>query len=244
MQAPFGGTTGENAAVRGKLLGLPLFLAVLLWRATLRIRLVGEENRAAIEKAGRPVLHALWHQRMVAGILRFPWSGTVTMASKSRDGDVIAGFLWWWGFVALRGSSSRGGAEALAAMTIALSGTTRWAALTPDGPRGPARRSKRGLAKLAAALDAPVMPVGTSSSRPRFLGSWDRFLLPLPFSHCAVIFAPGLSRGPGEGEEAFLARVDAAIEAATAEADRLCGIEGAPRERSTDDPAASVTITG
>ena len=205
-----------------------MFLAVLLWRGTLRIRLVGRENREAIEAAGRPVLHAIWHQRMVAGIFRFPWSSTVTMASRSDDGEIIACFLGLWGFTAVRGSSSLGGGEALLEMTSLLKGTTRWAALTPDGPKGPARRCKPGLARLALALDAPVMPVGTSSTRPLFLRSWDRFLLPLPFSRCAVVFGPGVRRTEGETDESFLARVDAAIDAATEEADRICGVPGAP----------------
>ncbi len=221
----------ENRRVRGLLLGFPLFVLIALWRATLRIRLVGREHREAIERSGRPVLHAIWHQRMVAGILRFPYRGVVTMASRSRDGDVIAGFLFWWGYRAVRGSSSRGGGEALSEMVDALRGTTRWAALTPDGPRGPARRCKTGILRLAEAVDAPILPVGASSARPRFLRSWDRYLLPMPFSRCAVVFGEGLRRAEGEGDEAFLARVDAAIDAMTDEADRLCGVTGAPRER-------------
>ena len=217
--------------MRGLLLGFPIFVLVALWRASLRIRLVGGEHREAIERSGRPVLHAIWHQRMVAGILRFPYHGVVTMASRSRDGDVIAGFLSWWGYRAVRGSSSRGGSEALTEMVEALRGTTRWAALTPDGPRGPARRCKTGVLRLAEALDAPIMPVGTSSARPRFLRSWDRYLLPTPFSRCAVVFGPGLRREPDEDDAAFLSRVDSAINAMTDEADRLCGVVGAPRER-------------
>jgi lysophospholipid acyltransferase (LPLAT)-like uncharacterized protein len=173
----------------------------------------------------------IWHQRMVCGILKHPWRGVVTMASQSSDGDVIAGFLLFWGFRAVRGSSSRGGAFALAEMIEALRGTDRWAALTPDGPRGPARRSKLGIAQLAEALGAPVLPAGTSSSRPRFLRSWDRYLLPMPFSRCVVLFGPPVERAEGESAEAFLARLDAAVDAATEEADRLCGVANAPRER-------------
>jgi len=218
--------------VRDRLLGFLVFVAVAALRATLRIRIVGEENRRAIEALDRPVLHSIWHQRMVLGILAHRGSDTVTMASRSQDGGVIAGFLSWWGFRTARGSSSRGGAVAARAMVDAL-GTTgrRWAALTPDGPRGPARRSKPGLAWLAAQLDAPLLPVGTSSSRPRFLRSWDRFLFPMPFSRGVVVFGPPVARLPGEEEAAFLSRVDTAIDAATEEADRLCGVVDAPRER-------------
>lgn len=226
--------------MRAVLLGFPLFLLIALWRATLRIRLVGREHRDAIVRAGRPVLHAIWHQRMVVGILRFPYLGYVTMASRSRDGDVIAGFLFWWGFRVARGSSSRGGGEALVGMVDILRAGARGGALTPDGPRGPARRCKPGILRLAEAVDAPILPVGASSARPRFLRSWDRYLLPMPFSRCTVVFGEGLRRAEGESDEAFLARVDAAIDAVTDEADRLCGVVGAPRERGPR-PAEATT---
>ena len=226
--------------MREHLLGFLVFLAIGLWRLTLRIRLLGDEHRRAIEAEGRPVLHAIWHQRMVLGILRHPFTRTVTMASRSKDGDVIAGFLRFWGFRAVRGSSSRGGLEAFQEMLDALRGTTRWAALTPDGPRGPARRCKPGIARLAELLDAPVMPVGTSSTRPRFLRSWDRYLLPMPFSRGVVVYGPPVRRQDGESEEAFLARLDAAIDRQTEEADRLCGVTGAPRERPPRAPRATM----
>lgn len=217
--------------MRGKLAGFLVFLAVGLWRSTLRIRIVGEEHRRAIMASGRPVLHAIWHQRMVLGILKHPFSRTVTMASRSSDGEVIATFLACWGFHATRGSSSKGGGQALSEMVEYLKGTTRWAALTPDGPRGPARRSKPGLVRLAEETGGAVLPVGTSSTRPRFLRSWDRYLLPLPFSRCVVVFGPPVERLAGEPPKEWLARVDAAVDAMTDEADRLCGVVGAPRER-------------
>ena len=213
-------------------MGFLVFVAVALWRATLRIRIVGEENRQEIARRGVPVLHMIWHQRMVLGILKHPWRGVVTMASHSSDGDVIAGFLLFWGYRAVRGSSSRGGGVALGEMVEALRGTRRWAALTPDGPRGPARRSKPGIALLADELGVPVLPAGSSSTRPRFLRSWDRYLLPMPFSRCVVVFGPPVERVEGESADAFLLRLDAAVDAATEEADRLCGVVDAPRERA------------
>ncbi len=213
-----------------RLLGVLVFLAISVWRGTLRISIVGEEHRRAIREKGRKPLHAIWHQRMVGGILAHRGEGYVTMASRSRDGEIIATFLKHWGFVAARGSSTRGGdvgsIEFLEALKAAPGG-----ALTPDGPRGPARRCKRGIAVLAEQGHALVLPSSSSSTRPRFLNSWDRFLLPLPFSRCVVVFGPAVERGEGEGEEAFLARVDAAIDAATDDADRLCGVSGAPRAR-------------
>jgi len=218
--------------VLARALGVLLFAAVMLYRATLRIRVVGSENQAAATALGRPVLHAIWHQRMIGGILAFGYHRVVTLASRSRDGQIIATFLSLWGFRVVRGSSSRGGAPALKALVDGLAGTKRWAALTTDGPRGPARKSKPGIAFLSDELDASILPTGTSASRPRFLGSWDRTLVPLPFSRCVVVFGEPLSRKPGEADAELLARVDAAIDAATEEADRLCAVVDAPRERA------------
>lgn len=195
------------------------------------MRIVGEEHRAALRSAGKPTLHAVWHQRLAISILAHRGSDTITMASRSADGTIIATFLSLWGFRAARGSSSRAGAPALKEMVDALAGTTGWGALTVDGPRGPARRSKPGVALLSERLDTPVLPAGASSTRPRFLRSWDRFLFPLPFSRCVVVLGPPVERRRAESEDEFLRRVEAAIDAATGEADRLCGVTGAPRAR-------------
>ena len=213
-----------------RFLGVLVFLAISLWKATLRITIVGEENRQAIRAKGKKPLHAIWHQRMVGGILAHRGEGYVTMASKSEDGEIIATFLKYWGFVAARGSSSRGGDVASVEFLEALA-SAPGGALTPDGPRGPARKCKRGILVLAEQGNGLVLPSSSSSSSPRFLNSWDRFLMPLPFSRCVVVFGPPLERGVDETEEAFLARAAAAIDAVTDEADRLCGVANAPRER-------------
>ena len=224
--------------MRGKLLGFLIFLAVCVWRATLRIRLVGLENWDAVRNAGKPTIFALWHQRMLPPILYRAGSGDVTMASWSRDGEIIAGFLFFWGFKVARGSSSRGGGAALSQMIAAVRDGAPAADLTTDGPRGPARRSKRGLALLSAALDAPVIPVGASATRPKFLNSWDRYMFPMPFSLCVVHPRPAIWREPGESDESYLTRIDAEIDLATEEADRICGVVGAPRGREVAGPRA------
>ena len=223
-------TRRHNPRVLPRVLGFLTFLAVSLYRTTLLLTVVGEGHRQAIRAKGKKPLHAIWHQRMVGGILAHRGMGFVTMASKSDDGEIIATFLKYWGFVAVRGSSSRGGDVASADFLEAFK-TAAGSALTPDGPRGPARRCKRGIAVLAEQGNALVLPSSSSSSRPRFLNSWDRFLVPLPFSRCVVVYGPALERAAGESEDAFLARAAEAIDAVTDEADRLCGVANAPRER-------------
>jgi lysophospholipid acyltransferase (LPLAT)-like uncharacterized protein len=213
-----------------RILGVLVFLAISVYRWTLRLTIVGEEHRQAIRARGKKPLHAIWHQRMVGGILAHRGEGYVTMASKSDDGEIIATFLRYWGFRAARGSSSRDGDVAtldfLGALEHAPGG-----ALTPDGPRGPARRCKRGILTLAEEGNGIVLPSASSSTRPLFVNSWDRFLVPKPFSSCVVVFGPPLERATGESEDAFLARAATAIDAVTDEADRLCGVAHAPRER-------------
>ncbi len=217
--------------MRSRLLGFLLFLLVGLWRLTLRLRVVGEERRKALLEAGIPVVHALWHQRMVVPILTQYGLGQVTMASRSRDGEVIAAFLSFWGFRVARGSSSRGGSPAMLEMIRLMKDGAVVADLTTDGPLGPARRSKPGVVALAEAAGAMILPVGSSATRPKFLRSWDNFLVPLPFSKGVAVIGEPLPRQPGEPEEAYLSRLDRAIDALTDEADRLCGVTGAPRGR-------------
>jgi lysophospholipid acyltransferase (LPLAT)-like uncharacterized protein len=216
--------------VWSRILGFLAFLAVWVYRWTLRISIVGEEHRQAVRALGKKPLHAIWHQRMVGGILAHRGEGYVTMASRSADGEIVATFLGFWGFVASRGSSSKGGDLAALEFLDALK-TAPGGALTPDGPRGPARKCKGGILTLAEQGNALVLPSSSSSTRPRFLNSWDRFLFPLPFSRCSVVFGPALERAAGETVEAFLSRAAAAIDAVTSEADRLCGVVDAPTER-------------
>ena len=218
--------------MRSRLLGFLVFLFVGLWRLTLRLQRVGEENRKALLEAGIPVVHALWHQRMVVPILTEYRLGQVTMASRSRDGEVIAAFLSFWGFRVVRGSTSRGGTPAMLEMIRLMKEGAAVADLTTDGPLGPARRSKPGVVALAEAVGARILPVGSSASRPRFLRSWDNYLVPLPFSRGVTLIGKPLPREPGEPEAAYLARLDRAIDAMTEEADRLCGVEKAPRGRA------------
>ena len=194
----------------------------------------GEENRQRVIRRGQPILYALWHQRMVLPILKHPREGWATMASRSEDGGVIAAFLQFWGLRVVRGSSSRGGAAAMGELVDLLSGENprcRGAALTCDGSRGPARKSKPGIAYLAAKVGAAVVPMAGSAVRARFLDSWDRYLFPIPFTRCVVVFGEPIERAGGESEADFLLRVDAAIDVVTDEADRLTGQTNAPRGR-------------
>jgi lysophospholipid acyltransferase (LPLAT)-like uncharacterized protein len=127
------------------------------------------------------------------------------------------------GYSVVRGSSSRGGSSALRDMVRQVRGG-RHAALTVDGPRGPARVVQPGVVQLAKLTGAWILPITSSSSRPRFLASWDRYLFPLPFSKTFVLYGEPFSIEKETSDDDALARIGSALDAATAEADRIAGI--------------------
>jgi len=107
----------------------------------------------------------------------------------------------------VRGSSSRGGVEALRELARAIRAGED-VAVVPDGPRGPARRLQAGIVALAATTGAPIVPVGVAARPARRLHSWDRFMVPVPFARCAVVFGGALEVKRHDEREDARARVE------------------------------------
>ena len=207
--------------------------AIVLHRATIRVERLRPEHYEGLRSRGVPILFALWHGRMYLSIQAHRGQGIATMASQSKDGEWIARWLERNGYVVVRGSTTRGGSQALREMVRHVR-TGRHAALTVDGPRGPARVVQAGVIQLARLTGAWILPITSSCSRPRFLRSWDRFLLPSPFSRGIVAYGEPFPVTAETSEEAALARIGAALDAATAEADAAAGIRA---------PAASANVS-
>jgi lysophospholipid acyltransferase (LPLAT)-like uncharacterized protein len=128
-----------------------------------------------------PRLYAFWHRSLLACAWRFRNMGIAILISSSFDGELIARTVQRLGFLPIRGSSSRGGAEGFRNMARAFQ-IGRDCAITADGPRGPAFIAKPGITQLATRLDAPVGTFYALPERAWQLRSWDRFLIPKPFS--------------------------------------------------------------
>lgn len=154
-----------------------------------------------------PCVVAFLHGEQLPMIALHRGLGLVGMASRSKDGQLVADVLARLGYAVIRGSTSRGGVEALRAAERALREGGR-PAVAVDGPRGPLGTVHPGAEALARRADVPVVygRVTTSGWRAR---SWDRFVVPWPFARVAVRY--GVWR-PGEGT---LAEAFAAIEAPT-----------------------------
>lgn len=196
-----------------------------LWfhRATLTTRRVHFDRYLGVKARGVPILFALWHGRMHLSIQAHRHEGIVTMASRSKDGEIIARWLERNGYGVVRGSSTRGGSQALREMVRRVR-AGRAAALTVDGPTGPPRQVQPGILELARLTGGWILPITSSSARPRFLSSWDRYLLPLPFSKNVVVYGEPFPIGDDRPDREALAQIGDALDQATGEADRLTGI--------------------
>jgi len=136
---------------------------------------------------GKRVIYATWHGRMLISIFHHRGQGIRVMVSQHRDGEFIARVIRHLGYEPIRGSSSQGGARALKEMLDrAADGTDM--AITPDGPRGPRCRVQPGVIYLAKLTGRPIIPLTSGAGRGRLLSSWDRLLLPYPFSRCVVLY--------------------------------------------------------
>ncbi len=164
---------------------IPIAYGILrLYLLTVRIRSEHEEELFDHLRQGGKGIVAVWHQRILLVVRyarRFSEFTPAAMISQSRDGDLIADVCRRLNFRPVRGSSSRGGREALAAMVTELS-VHPVAVHALDGPRGPRGLIKAGIIRMAQLSGAPIIPVYISVNRAWILRSWDRFLIPKPFS--------------------------------------------------------------
>ena len=157
---------------------------------TFRLRIKNEESWMNYLENGGTVLLCAWHQQFFTAIRHFKNYEDykpALMISKSRDGDFIAGIAERSGWHPVRGSSSRDGSKALSEMIVRLK-KTRLAAHIIDGPRGPSGEVKAGLIRLANATDAVIVPFYVSADKAWYFNSWDKFMLPKPFSRVSLHF--------------------------------------------------------
>jgi lysophospholipid acyltransferase (LPLAT)-like uncharacterized protein len=180
-----------------------------------------------LKAKGLPFVYTLWHGRMVLCILAHLHEDIVTMASRSKDGEVIARWLVRNGYIPVRGSTGKGGGTALQEM-IELVRAGHAAALTIDGPKGPPRKAQIGVLKLARETGAWILPFTGASSRPWFAKSWDRYLVPKPFSRCVVGCGEPFPIPPGMSDRYALEKIGREVDAITVEVDREVGVVPPP----------------
>ena len=157
---------------------------------TCRIEVFGKENEDQFIRAGKPSLFVSWHQGLLYYVYHFRNRDGIIMVSRSKDGEIIDRVLKLFGFMSARGSSSRGGKEALQVMTDEINRTRCSGGLVADAPRGPFGEAKIGIIKLAKDTGLPLIPVMWWAKRKIMFNSWDKTLLPLPFTRIVFHYEP------------------------------------------------------
>jgi lysophospholipid acyltransferase (LPLAT)-like uncharacterized protein len=182
--------------------------------ATLRPRV---RDTAAVTRPSprdEPVIFAFWHH----DILLMPWFARrfltrrpcVCLVSASRDGEMIARVLRRFGLDSERGSSSRKGRGAYRSLAEVLERGTD-VAITPDGPRGPRHHAHAGAAGLAVLSGRALVPIRWRAAWKLELPTWDRFVVPIPFSRVEFDVGPALRFAPDTPVEEAQARMERAL---------------------------------
>ncbi len=136
----------------------------------------------------RKFIYAAWHSRMLLlNYLSRGLEGTA-MVSGSEDGEFVARILKRQGHEAFRGSTTRGGIKALSGLIKNIKEKQRIGLIIPDGPQGPKFKVKLGIIILARETGYPILPFSYSAKKIKVFASWDRFILPYPFTKCLGIY--------------------------------------------------------
>jgi lysophospholipid acyltransferase (LPLAT)-like uncharacterized protein len=177
-----------------RLLNLPIFpyiglvvIKIISW--TYKIRVINPDIEKDILRRGDIPIYASWHQRFFPGIVFFATRKPISiMISQSRDGELISKIVNVLGWHPVRGSSSKGGGQALRDIKKLVRRSYKIAHIV-DGPRGPLGVVKPGLLVIAQASGMPIVPAITSAEKKWVFNSWDRFMVPKPFSRVIIRFS-------------------------------------------------------
>jgi hypothetical protein len=168
---------------------VPRVVWALLWLVglTWRFEVIAEEGATPLPGgagAGAEIF-AFWHQCVLPCTIYFRRTGATILISRSFDGELITRILGLFGFGAVRGSSSRAGREGLLGLKEVIE-SGHPAIFTADGPRGPIYQTKMGPIKLAQLTGARIGVFHLEPKHALRINSWDRFLVPWPFTRIVV----------------------------------------------------------
>ncbi len=198
------------------------YWAVRLLTKTMRFEVLHAEIPESFWKGGIPIIGAFWHSRLLMMPVVYKGKRLGFLVSPHRDGQIVGRAFKKFGFMPILGSSNKGGNQAFQEMVRAIHEGFD-IAIVPDGPRGPCQRVQLGVIELARRTGAPILPVSFSASKKKFMKTWDRFLLPRPFSKGVFIWGEPIYVNP-KGDRDYLeerrAFLEKRLNELTEEADR------------------------
>ena len=193
------------------------------WAGYLLIRALGPTLRytVSIEEGGprhwyvAPAVYPFWHRSLIPACFLWRKKQIAVLTSTSFDGEYIARILDWFGYTPVRGSSTRGGVRGLLGMQKVLE-SGHAVAFTIDGPKGPMYVAKPGPVLLARVTGLPIVCFHVALEDPWVLArSWDRFMVPKPFSRALVRISKVIHVPPNaEDLDPYQAQMQAALERA------------------------------
>jgi len=210
----------------------PLLIRAL--GATLRVDFVNRGKLVSVRRRGQSVIYAFWHGRMLVLAYTHRQRRIHILISQHRDGEFIARIIERLGFVSVRGSTTRGGTKAIFEMCQKASSGYD-VGVTPDGPKGPGFRVHPGIIYMAQRSGLPIVPITNSSQHRWTLPSWDRFIIPRPFSKAVIMLGEPI-HVPADSDaqelEATRARLESRLIGLTRKADAYFSNAGQERART------------
>jgi len=169
---------------------IKLLLTSFWWSCRVE-KVIGDHYAQELIEKGKPIIPCYWHQMHIFGswyMRKLQKRGLKIgfLISPSVDGEIPAKIVESWGAVAIRGSSNRTGARALKDMYTTIVKDQISPVTTSDGPTGPIHEFKQGAIMLAQLTQSPMLPIAYMASRYWELKSWDKFIIPKPFSRIVI----------------------------------------------------------
>ena len=190
-----------------------------------RVSVRGYEPVKALIHSKRCIF-AFWHSRILLLSYHYKGMGASILVSDSADGEIIAQIILRQGQSTVRGSTGKGGLRALTRQIRDIRINHRPGVVVPDGPQGPNQKVQPGVILLAQKTGCPIIPITYSSKWRIEFNSWDRFILPLPFSPAIIIHGRPLSvpeDASPQKMDAYIKDLENELNRITFEADRFFG---------------------
>ncbi len=163
-----------------------LFGIFRLWCLTLRSDSKNSDAEKYIRELSGKYILTLWHGRIFYLLYHYrKLTDLFLLISPSQDGDILARLGQLMGYSVIRGSSFKKAVPSARSLIKVLRREGR-IVIIADGSRGPRCKVQPGLLQIAAMTGAPVIPLSFDAKRKWIFNSWDRFVLPVPFTRCTV----------------------------------------------------------
>ncbi len=199
-------------------------LLILLLYNTNKWNIEGEEHYKQLIEQRQSVIISIWHGRVLTFVKQLAYKKYYAVAGTHFDAEIIARICANMGWNVIRGSSSDKGREAYEAILNTLNQPGSVVAMTPDGPKGPAKIPKAGLVKAAQRTGAFIIPAAAHSTRRWGFTNWDTFYVAKPFGRIEMIYGKPISFSEDDQFVDCLAKVKEAMDVLELEVNRRVSI--------------------